>query len=145
MVVRKRELNEKVRCEIAADKIFKEKNLFGRRHSIHTNLQLVRRIKIEDLSARRLFWNAQQNSEDEELERLYLGLAKLAGLDPLSLEVFRMHLFGVCIREIAFIFRTSKSKAFRIVKRSARALRKAYKKDPYAGWYDVYQAETKRR
>lgn len=74
-----------------------------------------------------------------------IRLCKLAKFTPDQLELWELHLDGFSASDIAEAFKVTQPAISQRIRRLKERLKEALKSDPYQGWMEVYEQETRRK
>lgn len=135
----------RVQKERAADDLLKSAGSVRSNGRIWTQIQLNRKMRLENSRIPDLEVTDYCDDDDIVFMSMYFRLANMAKLNPMWTEIFRMHIIGCTAVEIAHILNIGRLRVCRIIRRCTIRLKKAYMADPYAGWYNVYLEEMRRR
>jgi len=135
-----------IQLEDAADALLMAHGALGKAFGIYTQAQIDRKIRDE---RERIPTISEAGVSREVLsylvDRQVDDLIDAAGLNALQEVIFRLYLTGLDCASMAAtlgIKRRAMARRLRVVRRKVG---KAYVEGKYAGWYEVYLSEVKRR
>lgn len=112
---------------------------------LYTETQLTRRINRDWKLAPKLREAQPSRELLSILHDTYLnGLLDAAELTPRQEMCFKMYAAGFTYTEIAETFQVFRREVAQHIRTAKQKLRGAYKRDLYAGWYEVYLSEINR-
>ncbi len=131
--------------EKVADALLEAVGAFSEENGIYTDAQLTRKMRLE----RNRLPEIEECGLPEEVtaelvERRIDELISLSGMCVSQEAVFRLHLCGLSLKQIANSLKISPHKVEFRLRIAKRRIRSAYKECKYAGWYEVYLSEVHR-
>ena len=146
MVIAERRKDESIDLEEAADKILASAGAIGKENGIYTNRQLSRKIRNEysrlpEIDEGSVSSDFLEYISEKQLEEV-IDVAALSAMQEIC---FRLHIAGLSLKEIAKSLDVHTATMASSLRLAKRKVKHACEQGKYAGWYEVYLSEIRRK
>lgn len=132
--------------EDASDILLSSSSALGYKRGAYSQRQLDRKIRNEQRRLPRIDeFGIPSEVSEYLLNRQIDELVDVGNLTALQEIIFRLCASGLTCTEIAKKFGLSRRRTYIALKIARRKVRVAYEEGKYAGWYEVYLSEVRRK